>query len=258
MTDFDIVIAGILSGVTSEIGGAGMLISLPMLIALGLPPVVANGTNRIGTMMLYTSAWREHKRHNHINYRQALVLAIPIVVGALLGAFGAVKASEAIMQWSIVVLIVGVSIFTAFARPVPDSPYVTDNPEQHLTLKKVLLLFAVGLYCGYLQSGMSFLMLYVLIKYMDTKGEMANGIRHFLAMFVTPFSLAIFIAFGHINWTDGLYLAIGAAIGGWLGAIFLNYLPMPLTKINIVLSLVISILYLAYFLWKHWGQIYFI
>lgn len=258
VTSFDIVIAGILSGITSEIGGAGMLISLPMLIAFGLPPIVANGTNRIGTMMLYGSAWYEHRKHDKINYYQALVLSIPIITGTILGAYLAVKVSNALMQWSIVILIVTVSIFTAFAHPVPDSDSVTDNPERHLTVRKVLLLLAVGLYCGYLQSGMSFLMLYVLIKYLDTKNAMANGIRHFLSMFVTPFSLIIFIAFGHISWTDGFYLAIGAAVGGWLGALFLNYLPMSLTRINIVLSLVVSVLYLIYFVTKNWGVVKFI
>lgn len=258
MTAFEIVIAGVLSGVTSEIGGVGMLISLPMLIAFGLPPVVANGTNRIGTMMLYTFAWSEHRRHNHINYRQSLIIAIPIILGAIVGAVAASHTSQVIMQWSVVVLIVAMSIFTAFAHPVPESNQVTENPEQHLTIVKLGMLFAVGFYCGYLQSGMSFLMFYVLVKYMDTKREMANGIRHFLSMFVTPFSLVIFIIFGHINWIDGFYLAIGAAIGGWLGAVFLNYLPISLTKINIILSLVISILYLIYFFWKHWGQVYFL
>lgn len=258
MTDLEIVIAGVLSGVTSEIGGAGMLISLPMLIAFGLPPVVANGTNRIGTMMLYTFAWMEHRRHNSISYRQSMILSIPIIVGALAGALIATHISNTIMQWSIVVLIVAMSLFTALAHPLPDSAQVTDNPERHLTFRKIALLAGVGLYCGYLQSGMSFLMLYVLIRYMDTKGGMANGIRHFLSMIVTPFSLAMFIAFGHINWTDGVYLALGSAMGGWLGAIFLEYLPMSLNRINIVLSLIISVLYLAYFIFKHWGEIYFI
>lgn len=258
VTDFDIIIAGILSGITSEIGGAGMLISLPMLIGLGLPPLVANGTNRIGTMMLYSFAWVEHRKHRKMEYSQVIILGIPVIIGALTGALLAVNMSQAFMQWSILILIVGVSLFTAFASDLKSKPEATTTPEQQLDARGVVLLFGVGLYCGYMQSGMSFLMYYVLVSLMNTQQEMANSIRHFLSMAVTPVSLIIFGLFGHINWIAGIYLALGSAIGGWIGALLLNHLPLPLNKANILISLTVSIVYVVYFMWKHWGTVYFL
>lgn len=258
ITDFDIIIAGILSGITSEIGGAGMLISLPMLVGLGLPPIVANGTNRIGTMMLYTFAWVEHRKHRTIDYGQVAVIGIPVIIGALTGALLAVNMSQAFMQWSILILIVGVSLFTAFAQELHSTTEATDSPAQRIDARGIVLLFGVGLYCGYMQSGMSFLMFYVLVSFLDTKMEAANGIRHFLSMAVTPISLIVFGIFGHVDWVAGLYLAMGSALGGWIGALLLNYLPLPLNKANILVSLSVSIVYVIYFMWRHWGSVYFL
>lgn len=249
------LLAGLLSGVFSELGGAGALVSLPMLISVGLPPLVANGTNRIGTMALYTSAYFSYRAHHgRVELTAAWVYAIPVLIGTVIGSLVAVKMSDQVMQWTIVALIIAMALFSALAPNVENVHKASEKPLEKFNISAILLMFLVGLYCGLIAQVMAYLAYFVLVRWIGIDKEVAVGMKFFLAMIVTPVALVMFIAFGHINWLAGLFLFIGAAFGGFIGERILTVMRHKSTSYFILLSLTFSLLYLSIFLLNHYSN----
>lgn len=243
------LLAGLISGLLSEIGGAGSLISLPMLIGAGLPPIVANGTNRIGVMFQYTMGYVSFRAEKHtVPLREALILSIPLVAGTISGALFATSITEAFLNWTVIGFMILVITTTSIAPEIFSGDDSTFTPSKSAKVMDYLLLFGIGIYCGLVQSGMSYLMYYALVRRLNTNIVAANGMRTFMSMIVTPFALAIFIYNGHIDWIVGLFLAIGSGFGGWLGAIIIDKADAHTIKIILLVSLILSVIYMLIFI----------
>lgn len=249
---FVALIAGLLSGIFSEMGGAGALISLPMLISVGLPPIIANGTNRVGTMALYTAAYFSYKSHKTVDFKAASIYSIPIVFGTILGAIIAVQITDIVMQWIIVTMIILLTILDGFAPKIVNKTNASTDPIKLLTFSRLALFFVIGIYCGLVAQVMAFLVYFVLVRIIGIDIEVANGMKFFIAMIVTPVALIFFIASGMINWFAALFLLIGAGFGGFIGERMLTVMRHKSTRYFIILSLAFSLLYLLIFMIKHY------
>lgn len=245
------VVAGLASGIISEIGGAGSLISLPMLISLGLPPSVANGTNRIGVMTQYSMGYIRYLTHKHIPHKEAAILSVTLVIGTIAGAYFAVSIAGEIFNWIFIGIMVLTILFTFFSQNPFDRPDSTDDPVGRSKAADYLVFLLLGLYCGMIQAGMAYLMYYVLIKQMHTTTRTAEAIKTYMSMIVTPFALIIFIWFGHINWELGLCVAVGGGLGGWFGEKFVEKRDTHTVKDWFMVALVISIIYMLLFVQLH-------
>lgn len=254
-TEIEILIAivtGILAGIMSEIGGAGGLLALPMLMGLGLPPTVANATNRLGTMSVYTLAYMEFRRNHSIVLRHALIYSLPIIIGALSGAFAATQMSNRSMQWVVIAVTVLMVLFTALGPTLMNKPNATTNASKRLNISSFTLLVAIGAYSGFIEQAMAYLIFFMLVRVLGVEMETARGLKFFLSMILTPFALVIFIIFGNLNWVLGLFVAIGSSTGGWVGALMLDKLSSHAIRFYILLSLGISLVYLLLFILKHY------
>lgn len=85
VTVISLLLAGVTCGIVNVIGGGGSLLALPVLLALGLPAGVANGTNRIAILLQDITAVGTFRKQKQLPVREGLLLSIPIVIGALLG-----------------------------------------------------------------------------------------------------------------------------------------------------------------------------
>lgn len=245
------IVAGLASGIISEIGGAGSLLSLPMLIGLGLPPNTANATNRIGVMTQYTMGYIRYVSHRPIPHRQAAILSLPLVVGAMAGALFAVRIADAVFNWIFIGVMILTILFTFFSRELFDRPESNDDPVGHSRGVDYLLFFILGLYCGMIQAGMAYLMYFLLVHRLHTTTRTAEAIKTYMSMIVTPFALLIFIWFGHINWELGACVAVGGGFGGWLGERFVEKKDTRTVKEWFMVALVISIIYMLLFVQLH-------
>lgn len=251
---FIALLAGLLSGVLSEIGSAGAFVSLPMMISLGLPPIVANGTNRVGAVALYSSAYFGYRMQHDVDRKFAFWTSVPVVIGAIVGSLVAVHISDDFMQWMIVALTASMVAFTAFSPKLVNKPNANVLKSKDLTIFAVLLMFVAGIYCGLIMQAISYLIFFLLVRVLDVEIEQAKGLKFFLAMVVTPFSLVVFIIYGHIDWLIALFLIIGASLGGFLGERFLQNSNGLTTKIVLIVSFVICLLYLSLFILKHFSD----
>lgn len=248
------LLAGLVGGVVSEIGGAGTLFSLPMLIGLGLTPDTANGTNRIGVMFQYTSGYFRFLSRRSIPHLQAAVLSIPLILGAIAGAFFAVKIAGALFNWIFIAVMISSIVFNIFSKDFKDTPDSTDNPVKRSRLLDYLIFVAVGLYCGMIQAGMSYLIYYVLVRRLNTTTSTAEAIKNYMSMIVTPFALVVFIYYGSIDWHLAVSVAVGGGLGGWLGARIVEKRSHAIVKDMLTSALVISVIYMFIFVQLHFSQ----
>lgn len=110
-------LAGLVAGTLNVIAGGGSMLTLPLMIFLGLPPTVANGTNRVAILIQNVGAsWSFHRRK--LISREWLILAVPpAVVGAVLGTLVAVRIGDLAFQKILAVILVGAAAWTVW-RPV--------------------------------------------------------------------------------------------------------------------------------------------
>ena len=206
-------LAGFVSGAINTVAGGGSLLTLPILIFMGLPPSVANGTNRIQLIFAQFFAVYGYKSKGLFDYKLSIWLAFSAILGSIIGARIAVEVPEEFFKkiLSIIMILVMINIFFKKNKKVDEK--ITSLKKQKLS---ILLFFFIGLYGGFIHAGVGFLMILILCGINGFSITKANSIKVFVALFFTLFALFIFILENKINIKYGIYLAIGSSLGGWL------------------------------------------
>lgn len=208
--------AGLVAGALNVIAGGGSFLTLPLLIFLGLPATVANGTNRVAILFQCAGAAWSFNRHQLMNWRQAFSAALPAVVGAGLGTAAAVVVGDEAFQKILASLMVVITLWTLLGR----MPSGSTASESHSGMQRLGLaagFFFVGIYGGFVQAGVGFLILAVTtMAGLDL--VRGNAIKVFCVLVFTVLSLSIFAWQGLVDWPMGLSLATGNTLGGLIGA----------------------------------------
>lgn len=210
--------AGCVAGTVNVIAGGGSFLTLPILIFMGLPATVANGTNRVGILFQNVGAvWGFH-RHRVLNWRWAMRAAMPATLGAGFGTFAALVISDLAFRRILSFLMVAITLWTLL-RPdtvAEDSPTSGDGLSTRAVLGLALAFFFVGLYGGFVQAGVGFLILSA-TTWVGLDMVRGNAIKVLCVLVFTALSLSIFAWQGKVEWSLGLVLAAGTVLGGQLG-----------------------------------------
>lgn len=209
-------LVGLIAGTLNVIAGGGSLLSLPVMIFLGLPPTVANGTNRVAILIQNIGAsWSFHRRG--LVSREWLLLAVPpALVGAVIGTVMAVQIGEAEFQRVLAVILVAAAAWQIW-NPVKLHPDGNAQlPTGGRRLAFIAAFFLIGVYGGFIQAGIGFLLLAVtsaagfnLIR--------GNALKVTLVLTFTPLALVLFAWNGKVDWAMGFALAAGNFLGGLAG-----------------------------------------
>jgi uncharacterized protein len=207
---------GTVAGVLNVIAGGGSFLTVPLLIFLGLPATVANGTNRLAIITQNVGAsWSFHRRG--LILREWILLAAPTaVIGALLGTFAAVRIGDAAFQRVFALMMVGITAWTLW-HPLPKrGDAAGEAPGGARRWAFAAAFFVVGLYGGLIQAGVGFLVLAL-----TTAGGLdlirGNAMKVTLLLVFTPVSLLVFAASGKVDWPMAVVLASGNYVGGLVG-----------------------------------------
>ncbi|KYG82429.1 sulfite exporter TauE/SafE family protein [Roseivirga echinicomitans] len=218
--DYQIILVllavGLIAGCLNTLAGGGSLLALPVMIFLGLPPNVANATNRVAIVLQNIFAVLGFKSKGISAYPFNIWLGISAFFGAILGAFLAVDINEDVFNKILAFVIVGVVIYMAL-NPLKNLKK-EENTSKKATLTSIIIFFFIGIYGGFIQAGVGYLMIMALTLVNGFSLVKTNSIKVFVALTYTSVALAIFIYYGIINWEFGIPLAIGQACGGWLAS----------------------------------------
>ena len=206
---------GAVAGTLNVIAGGGSFLTLPMMIFLGLPPTVANGTNRVAILVQNVGAVWGFQRHRVIEWKRLGVAAPPAIVGAVLGARAALLVGDATFQRLLALFMVVFAVWVLW-NPLSrqDGPGGPPGALQRWIL--VGGFFVVGLYGGFVQAGVGFLILAVTtLAGLDL--VRGNALKVLLVLAYIPVTLLIFGLGGKVAWAAGFALAAGHLLGGLLG-----------------------------------------
>ena len=203
-----------LAGVVNTLAGGGSLLILPLLIGLGVPPTVANGTLRVGVTVQNIAAVLTFHSKGERDYKAVARLALPMMLGAGVGSYAATRMSDAWLQPVAGVLIV----IWAIVLVVRPGRFV-EAPTEVKPARPITYIFAiaVGFYGGFLQMAVGFPLLALLGLHLGYGAVRANAIKVALVLLYTLVALPVFVMADQVAWREGGALAAGALIGGWLG-----------------------------------------
>lgn len=210
--------AGFAAGVINVLAGGGSFLTLPILIFLGLPAGVANGTNRVGILLQNVGAVWSFRRAGVLDPRSLALTAVPATLGAALGTWGALLIGDRAFERVLAVLMVAISLISIWqSRSNNGSADASLDRAHPRALFIGLAFFGVGIYGGFIQAGVGFLMLGA-TSFAGQNLVRGNAIKVFTALCFTVLALAIFAAAGRIDWPLGLALGVGNLAGGLTGA----------------------------------------
>ena len=213
-----VIVAGFLAGFINTLAGSGSAITLPLLVFMGLPASVANGTNRIGVLLQTSVSTTSFHRQGYLKWHEALTLLIPTIVGGVLGAQIAVNLDERAMKLAIA----GMLILTFFLIILKPKRWLVGRPEgaRKPGWKEWILFFFIGLYGGFIQAGVGIFLLVGLVMSIGHDLIHANAIKALLVLAFNAFAIFVFLHNGQVAWLVGLILAIGTMAGAWAAVRF--------------------------------------
>jgi uncharacterized membrane protein YfcA len=245
-----VLLAGLGAGVLTSTVGIASLLSFPVLVAVGLPPVVANASNTVGlTPGALSGSWgyrselREHPRV------AAIVLgtcAAGSVVGAVLLLALPAAVFEGVVPW----LILGTCLLVG-AQPRLSARLRSRRGEEaddrlHVSPATGVFATITGAYGGYFGAGSGVMMLAVLGLGTDLPFRVANALKTLAVLAANLVASIIFVFAADLEWRAVVLLAAGSVVGGYVGARIGRRLPASLLRAGIVVAGLVG----AFLLWQ--------
>ncbi|WP_174185373.1 sulfite exporter TauE/SafE family protein [Nocardia barduliensis] len=242
--------AGIAAGGINTIVGSGTLITFPVLLAFGLPPVTANVSNTIGLVPGSISGVHGYRRELAGQRDRLTRLGTASLLGGITGAVlllvlpaGAFKAIVPIL---IIVALVLVVVQPRLASWVRRRRENDDAPvPEHGGPILFAAIFAAGVYGGYFGAAQGVLLIGLLGVFVHDDIQRLNGVKNALALIVNAVSALIFIVVADVNWQAVALIALGSILGGQLGARLGRRMPPTLLRAVIVVVGLIAVIRLV-------------
>jgi len=242
-----IVVTGALVGMINSIAGGGMLIGFPVLLFFGLSALVSNVTSNIIVLAgQLTSSFGYSKQLRKIP-KSYFWLILPSIIGSVIGAFILRKTPNSKFLIVAPILIMIAVILFAFQPyikhriyKIPEMVSRSSGPSPGI----YLLVFLLSIYGGYFGAGYGLVMLAILsLTKLRSIHEM-NGLKNLCAIVIAVSAIAILANSRLINWQYGITMAIGTAIGGYLGARLAQRIPIGVVRYIVIIIGTATAIYL--------------
>lgn len=236
-----VLAAGLGAGILTSTVGVASLLSFPVLLAVGLPPVVANASNTVGLLAGGLSGSFGYRAELRAHPRVTVAVLSTCAVGAVAGAalLLALPAGvfEAVVPWLILLtcLLVGAQpSISGWLRRRRSGP----APAARTRMSPVTGFFAtlVGVYGGYFGAGSGVMMVAVLGFGLDLELRIVNGLKTLAILASNLVATLIFVALADLAWDAIALLAVGSVVGGYVGARVGRRLPPTLFRVLVVLA----------------------
>jgi uncharacterized membrane protein YfcA len=240
-----IALAGMGAGAINAVVGSGTLISFPVLLTVGYPPIVANVSNSIGLVPGSISgayAYREQLdgtlvyRGRQVSGWRLLRRLLPLsFLGAVAGAV-LLFVLPARAFATIVPVLIALALVLVVIQPRL-SKRLAEREGERTGGRGILVrigLFFCGVYGGYFGAAQGVLTVGLMANLMDAPLQRINGLKNVMVAVVNLVAGVVFVFIGHIAWPAVLLLAVGSVIGGLIGARFGKRLPEPALRTIIV------------------------
>ena len=208
---------GFVVGFINTVAGGGSLISLPILIFLGLPPSVANGTNRVAIAIQNAMGVIGFKSKGVSTFPFNLYLGLSALAGAIIGAQIAVDIKGETFNRILAIIMVIVVLIIVF-RPKMKVHEMKERLTGKYLWLGIIVFFFLGIYGGFINAGIGFVILLFLHYVNHMSLVRANATKVAIVFTYTLSALVVFYLNDKILWKVGLVLALGNGAGAWFSS----------------------------------------
>ncbi len=207
-------LGGLVAGVINTLAGGGSMLTVPLLVLLGLPGTLANGTNRVGVLVSNLAATWSFRREAEDALRRALPVLVPVAFGSLIGAVAISRVADETFERAFGLVMLAV-LAPTLRTPKPvgaESGIAAWSPAV-----RTAVFLGIGAYGGSFQAGVGIGLLLALRR-AGYDLVTANAVKVVVIGVLTLVALPVFVIQGQIVWFPAVLLAIGFGFGGSLGA----------------------------------------
>ncbi|MCX2746097.1 sulfite exporter TauE/SafE family protein [Mangrovivirga sp. M17] len=208
---------GIVAGFINVIAGGGSFFVLPLMMFIGIPPAVANATNRVAVLLQSISGVAGFKSKGVNIGRFSIYLSVSALIGAVIGTQLAIEIDPNLFKKSISIFMLILVFFTVLFTKHHYKPEEALLRGKNLIFS-IIIFFFIGIYGGYIQAGVGFLIMAALTGINKLDLVRTNSIKMFVNVVYTAIALIIFAYQIKIEWTAGLWLAAGNMLGAWISS----------------------------------------
>ena len=207
--------AGVVAGFLNVMAGGGSLLTVPIMVFMGIPGPVANGTNRIAILAQNITAVTTFFKRGYAEFRLSLTLTACALPGAVAGAMLGTQLDGVWFNRTLAIIMVGVMLIMAFDKGKKTAQQDSE-PNRKQMIWGHMLMVGVGFYGGFIQLGVGFIIMPVLHRVMGFDLVRTNMHKVFIVASYTAAALWVFASQVEIFWIVGLALALGNSIGAWI------------------------------------------
>ncbi len=222
--------AGTAGGILSTVVAVASLVSYPVLLALGVPPLAANMTNTVSLVLTGAGSVAGSRPELAGHGRQVLRLGAVTAVGGAAGAAILLVTPASAFTMAVPVLI-GAASVVLLLQPRVSKLAPQAQPTRRRRLVMGVALFAVAAYVGYFGAAAGVMLLVVLSSMISEPLVRINAIKNAVSGMANAMAAACFALFGDVRWHLVLPLAAGFLIGGWLGAKIARRVPAEALRV---------------------------
>ncbi|HVX24427.1 MAG TPA: sulfite exporter TauE/SafE family protein [Candidatus Saccharimonadales bacterium] len=249
MKELLLFVVGLIVGGMNAIAGGGMLLGYPIMLAVGMNPLVANVTANLVILPGQLTSAIGYRRYLKKTPRRYLVLLIPCIIGAAVGAIVLRHTSNDQFARLIPGLILFAVLLFAF------QPYLHIHLHRHISRRSrnlqtlwliALALLPVAVYAGFFGPGFGFIMLAFLSFTSLRDVHQMNALKNIAGVSIATVDILILYSTHLFNWPLGLSMAAGSAIGGYSGARFSQRFSSYAIRLVVIAIGVGAALYLGF------------
>ena len=209
-----LTLAGSVAGFLNVMAGGGSLLTVPVMLFMGMPGPVANGTNRIAILAQNITAVTAFRRRGFSDFKLSISLSLAAIPGALAGAMVGVRLDGEMFDrlLALIMLAVMLVMWRSSGRK--------RGGDGQLTRKRLIAghicMVAAGFWGGFIQIGVGFILMPILSRVMGMDLVRVNMHKVFIVLSYTVVALIVYASQVQILWLAGLCLALGNSAGAWV------------------------------------------
>lgn len=250
MTPGELALAGLaalVAGAVNAVAGGGTLISFPVLLALGVPPVVANVTNTVALVPGYLGGTLAQRADLDGQGRRARVLLPAALLGGVGGALLLLLLPARVFEISVPFLILAAVVVLALGdrvkRRVAARVSHPEGRHEHLVIPAIGV-FLAAVYGGYFGGGLGIIVLAVLGAMLVDTLTRINALKQATSLVVNLAAAVVFMASGEVLWATAGVMLVAALVGGYVGGRLAGWLPgAVLQRIVVVIGAIVAVAY---------------
>lgn len=214
-----LILVGFVAGVINTLAGGGSLLTLPVLIFMGLPPNIANGTNRIGIVIQMMAGTAGFKSKGITTFPFSIYMGVSALVGSLIGAQIAIDIKGETFNKILSFVMMAVVLLIIFKPKLKTKELLERTTGKHLWIGCIAFFF-FGIYGGFINAGLGFILILFLHYFNHLSLVKSNATKAVIITIYMSGALLVFIVNDAVNWKMGLTMAIGTSLGGWFASRF--------------------------------------